>query len=311
MKNMPHLFGPVLSRRLGRSLGLDLVPRKVCNMDCLYCEVGRTTVYTSERKPYIALDIIKASIEQAKEMEDVYDVLTITGSGEPTLNIYFEEAVELARSTVSKPVAVLTNSTLVYVSSIQEALAKVNFVLASLDSAREKSFRLVNRPVREVGLELIVEGLRALREKMKGELWLEILFVKGINDSPEDISALKSAIEYINPHRVQLNTVVRPPAYPMAKPLSFEEMEAIKHKLSEKAEIISSPNTTTLAKRPLPFAELSEWLINYLARRPANIEELTHVFGEEKEIILEALKFLEEEGRVKKVFHEGAVYFRA
>ncbi|MFZ8832147.1 MAG: radical SAM protein [Thermodesulfobacteriaceae bacterium] len=308
---MPILFGPVLSRRLGRSLGIDLVFRKVCNMDCLYCEVGRTTHHTSERKPYIPLEEIREAFEQAKEIADTYDVLTITGSGEPTLNIHFEEVVHLAKKLIDKPIAVLTNSTFVHERSVREALAQVDFVLASLDSAREKSFRLVNRPVADVKLDLIIEGLSALRQEMKGELWLEILFVKGLNDTPEDISALKSAIDYIKPHRVQLNTVVRPPAYPMARPLSLEELEAIKQRLSGKAEIISLEKRGTILEKPLTIAELSECLINYLSRRPADLEELAFVFGEAKDNLLSVLNKLQDEGKVTKVHHEGKVYFKA
>jgi wyosine [tRNA(Phe)-imidazoG37] synthetase (radical SAM superfamily) len=308
---MPILFGPVLSRRLGRSLGIDLVFRKVCNMDCLYCEVGRTTHYTSERKPYIPLEKIREALEQAKEIANTYDVLTITGSGEPTLNIHFEEAVHLAKNLIDKPIAVLTNSTFVHERSVREALAQVDFVLASLDSAREKSFRLVNRPVAAVKLDLIIEGLSALRQEMEGELWLEVLFVKGLNDTPEDISALKSAIDYIKPHRVQLNTVVRPPAYPMARPLSLEELEAIKQRLSGKAEIISAGKRGAILEKPFPLTELSEWLINYLSRRPADLEELAFVFGEAKDKLLSVLNKLQDEGKVTKVYHEGKVYFRA
>ncbi len=308
---MPLLFGPVLSRRLGRSLGLDLVPRKVCNMDCLYCEVGRTTHYTSERRPYVPLEKIREALEQAKEIPDTYDVLTITGSGEPTLNVHFEEAVRLAKAMIDKPIAILTNSTFVHQSSVREALAKVDFVLASLDSAREKSFRLVNRPVGDVKLDLIIEGLKALREEMEGELWLEVLLVKGLNDTPEDISALKSAIDYIKPHRVQLNTVVRPPAYPMAKPLSPEELEAIKQKLSDKAEVITAEKRHSIVEKSLTISELSEWLINYLSRRPADLEELALVFGEAKEMLSSLLNKLQEEGKVKQVYYGRKVYFRA
>jgi wyosine [tRNA(Phe)-imidazoG37] synthetase (radical SAM superfamily) len=280
-------------------------------MDCLYCEVGRTTHYTSERKPYIPLEKIREALEQAKEIANAYDVLTITGSGEPTLNIHFEEAVHLAKNLIDKPIAVLTNSTFVHERSVREALAQVDFVLASLDSAREKSFRLVNRPVSAVKLDLIIEGLSALRQEMEGELWLEVLFVKGLNDTPEDISALKSAIDYIKPHRVQLNTVVRPPAYPMARPLSLEELEAIKQRLSGKAEIISLEKRCAILEKPLTLTELSEWLINYLSRRPADLEELAFVFGEAKDKLLSLLNKLQEERKVTKVYHEGKVYFRA
>ncbi len=303
---MALLFGPVRSRRLGLSLGLELVPKKICSMDCLYCEVGKTTNLTTERKAYYSWDSIEKALYAAQSREETFDVLTITGSGEPTLNIYFEKTVKLAKELISKPVAVLTNSTTLEEVSIIEALAQVDLVLASLDSAREKSFKLVNRPAKGVSLAAIVEGLKTLKETMRGEMWLEVLLVKGINDSPEDIEALKRAIEYIKPHRVQLNTVVRPPAYAVARPLSWEELEEIKEQLYPYAEIItpggskSSPITTT--------ENQEEALKEYLSRRPAPLEELIAIFGKEVELNF-YLEKLVREGKIKKITHQGETFY--
>ena len=172
------LFGPVKSRRLGKSLGIEMVPRKVCTMNCIYCEVGKTTNFTSERKEYYPWDLIEKSILQAKELEDNFDVLTFTGSGEPTLNINFEKAVALAKKIIKKPVAVLTNATLLYIPSVRKALTEVDIVLPSLDAGTSETFKKINKPFPQIDFKSVVENLKKLREEMKGEMWLEVLFVK-------------------------------------------------------------------------------------------------------------------------------------
>lgn len=301
------LFGPVSSRRLGRSLGVELVPKKICSMDCLYCEVGKTTLLTLERAPYVPWDKIVEALKVAKELESIFDVLTLTGSGEPTLNIHFEEAVLLAKELIKKPVSVLTNSTLVNIPSVREALGQVDLVLASLDSARESSFRLVNRPVREVNLSEIIDGLKLLRDSMRGELWLEILLVKNVNDREEDLIALKRAIEYIQPHRVQLNTVVRPPAYSIARPLSFDELLKVRDFLGPPTEVITPRDIS--ATPQVSSQSLEEDLMDYLARRPASLSELKLVFTEGN--LLESLEKLTKEGKIQKITHQNELFFKA
>ncbi|MFN3505208.1 MAG: radical SAM protein [Caldimicrobium sp.] len=316
MKIQPLLFGPVKSRRLGLSLGLELVPKKICSMDCLYCEVGGTTLLTLERNAYTSWEAIENALREAKTKEKTFDVLTLTGSGEPTLCIHFEKTVEFAKKLISKPICVLTNSTTVMIPSVRQALAKVDLVLASLDCARKESFKLLNRPALGVSLDEIIQGLKDLREAMSGELWLEILLVKGINDKAEDLEALRSAINFINPHKVQLNTVVRPPAYPIARPLSYEEMVKIKEFLGEKAEIIVSQSLgKSDVASPQHLTEISEdekelLLIEYLKRRPASLSELSSIFFFEREL-QELLEKMVESGKIKKVLHQGNIFYRA
>ncbi|MGC8872224.1 MAG: radical SAM protein [Caldimicrobium sp.] len=305
---MSLLFGPVKSRRLGLSLGVELVPSKICSMDCLYCEVGKTTTLTTLRASYLPWEEIEKALYEAKEREEEYEVLTFTGSGEPTLNIHFERAVEFARNLIKKPISVLTNSSTLNIETVRRALSEVDYVLASLDAAREKSFKLVNRPAEGVSLREIIMGLKNLREEMKGELWLEILLVKGVNDSEEDLKVLREVIEYINPHKVQLNTVVRPPAYAVAKPLSFEELEKVRAYLGERAEIITPKDKKI---EGISFKRnLEELLFDYLSRRPAPLTELTEVFKDSEEL-KRVLQNLIKEGKIKRLLYQGEVYFSA
>lgn len=312
---MRLLFGPVRSRRLGLSLGLELVPKKICSMDCLYCEVGRTTLLTFERKAYLSWEEIEKALFEAKTRETEFDVFTLTGSGEPTLNIYFERTVEVAKNILSKPISVLTNSSTVIQSSIRNSLSKVDLVLASLDTALEKSFYLLNRPVRGINLQEIIEGLKALREEMQGELWLEVLLAKGINDKPEDLEALREAINYIKPHKTQLNTVVRPPAYPIVQPVSSEELEKIKNFLGTGVEIITPKDfekNFNIAEKRLSKAiegeEIEILLLDYLERRPAPYSELSSLFYFKKNLH-ELLEKMVKDGKIRKVMHRGEIFY--
>ncbi|HFC96909.1 MAG TPA: radical SAM protein [Thermosulfurimonas dismutans] len=299
------VFGPVRSRRLGLSLGVDLVPRKVCSMDCVYCEVGRTTLLTTERAEYRSLSRVMEALERALR-EKEFDVITITGSGEPTLNLRFPEVVERIRSLTPRPLAVLTNSTLLAVPEVFEALCEVDFVLASLDAAREESFRRVNRPAPGLSARELLENLMALRGKMRGELWLEILLVRGINDAPEDIEALRQALERIRPHRAQLNTVVRPPAEPWARGLTPAEILALSRELS------AEPLTVAPRGQGRRGAGLSpEEVEGYLSRRPAPVEELSRAFGVPPEEVRGILDRLAARGRVRPVVFRGETFYRA
>ncbi|MBO8144347.1 MAG: radical SAM protein [Thermodesulfobacterium sp.] len=308
------LFGPVKSRRLGKSLGIEMVPKKVCTMNCIYCEVGKTTDLTLERKEYYPWDLIEKSILQAKELEDTFDVFTFTGSGEPSLNIHFEKAIALAKKIIKKPVAVLTNATLLHISSVRKALAEVDIVLPSLDAGTPETFKKINKPLPQIEFKSVVENLKKLREEMKGEMWLEVLFVKRLNDSEEELKALKSVIDYIKPHKVQLNTVVRPPAFEKAQPVSFEKLEKIAEFLGEKAEIIvhkKKLDKVTKTFKNLEKEKIKEKILNYIKRRPSTVEELSSALGIEKKLIKLFLIELVSEGTVKEKIHEEKTFYLA
>ncbi|QJA05631.1 radical SAM protein [Thermosulfurimonas marina] len=298
------VFGPVYSRRLGLSLGVDLVPPKICSMDCVYCEVGRTTRLTLERKPYVPLEVIEEALRRALSEREC-QVVTLTGSGEPTLNSLFAEAVALVRRLWKGPIAVLTNSTLLSSPEVFEALSEVDYVLASLDAARIESFRRVNRPAPGLSPESIVEDLARLRKAMRGELWLETLFVRGLNDSSEDLAALKEALSRVRPHRVQLNTVARPPAESWAAPLSYAELAALAWELGGEV-LVSPPRRRAPGEPPSP-----EELVEYLRRRPAPAEELSAALGGPPEALSGLLEDLVKKGALRRREFQGQTFYEA
>ena len=305
---MSVIFGPVYSRRLGMSLGFELVPYKVCSMNCIYCEVGHTTLLTIERAGYIPFSELKKGLEVAKNLENEFDVLTFTGSGEPTLNIYFEKLVEEAKKLFKKPIAVLTNSSLVWIPSVRNALAKVDFVLASLDAVKISTFKKVNRPHFKLNLFKIIEGLKMLRETMKGKLFLEVLLVKGVNDKEEDLEELKKVVNYIKPHKVQLNTVVRPPAEEV-EPVSEEFLKKLAKNFDVEAEVIGFSSYKKKEKALRDLKEVSELIVEYVKRRPSSKEELCKAFGFTKDELAEILETLIAQRKIKEVYYQDEVYY--
>jgi wyosine [tRNA(Phe)-imidazoG37] synthetase (radical SAM superfamily) len=225
MANKRIIFGPIASRRLGASLGIDLVPNKTCNLDCLYCEVGKTTCHTETRQQYINIDQLVADI---KACPHKIDCLTLTGSGEPTLHKDLDIIIARLRSEFSYPIVLITNSLLLRDEKVRQEVSGVDIIMPSLDAVTQDVFEKINQPIPGVLVADIVEGLINFRNIFAGQIWLEILFVKGINDVPSEVMAFKQAIASIRPDRVQLNTVVRVPAYKVGvEPLSPDTLEAI------------------------------------------------------------------------------------
>ncbi|NYT01814.1 MAG: radical SAM protein, partial [Methanosarcinales archaeon] len=212
---MEYLFGPVLSRRLGLSMGVDLLPPKTCNMDCNYCEIGRTTCLTVQRQRYVPEERVMREIRSVSDSD--FDYLTFAGSGEPTLHSGLGRIIQAAKKSLGAPVVVITNSSLLGSSEVRNEVAEADLVLPSLDAATQKTFEAINRPAPGLRIEDIVEGLKQFRREFSGEMWLEVMLVKGVND--HEAPQIASLVEEIGPDRVQLNTVVRPPSEPV-EPLS-------------------------------------------------------------------------------------------
>ncbi|RUM47646.1 MAG: radical SAM protein, partial [Desulfocapsa sp.] len=227
---MNHIFGPVNSRRLGRSLGVDCFQKKICNLNCIYCEVGATIQLTCERLEYVPTKKILAEIDaycrQSAQVAEL-DWVTVTASGEPTLHLGLGRILDHLRKVIEKPIAVLTNGTTLTDEQVCRELAVADLVIPSLDAALPASFRKINRPAHCLNLERIIEGLLTFSRNYQGKIWLEILFARGINDSEEDIRALRRVVARMKPDRLQLNTVARPPLEFFARPLDAQRMLAI------------------------------------------------------------------------------------
>jgi wyosine [tRNA(Phe)-imidazoG37] synthetase (radical SAM superfamily) len=183
-----HLFGPVPSRRLGMSLGVDLIPKKVCSLNCVYCEVGKTTNLTLERKEYVSVEAVKAELKHYFNHNSfaVPDYITFSGSGEPTLNIYLGEILQFIKENKPDiPIAVLTNGTLLYKEEVRKSLLQADVVLPSLDAATEPVFKKINRPVKDLNISECIQGLIEFRKEFSNKIWLEIFILPGYNDNIE------------------------------------------------------------------------------------------------------------------------------
>lgn len=307
---MKYLFGPVNSRRLGLSLGIDLLPDKTCNFNCIYCEVGPNSFFTCERKEYTPTKDIIAEIDSFLINEDhskPIDVFTITASGEPTLHSGLAEIISHIKEKSTKPVAVLTNGSTLYLKEVRSALQKSDIVIPSLDSARNESFRRINRPAQCVLLSEITEGLCRFAEEFTGQLWLEILFAKNINDSDEDIEALKKIIEKIKPVKVQLNTVVRPPLEDFAIPLPQSKLQEISRRLPGTIEIIA--DFSTRQRGDARSADKTE-IIEMLRRRPCTEDDICQALNLDRLSTTRLLHELKASGLISEMVHRGLSYYQ-
>jgi wyosine [tRNA(Phe)-imidazoG37] synthetase (radical SAM superfamily) len=307
VKSFRHLYGPVPSRRLGRSLGIDLVPHKICTYDCIYCQIGKTTEKTLTRKEYVPIKEIIEEVKQfLKEGTSSIDYLSLTGSGEPTLHSEIRSVIEGIKAITSIPVAVITNGSLLYEEEVRQDLLRADLVLPSLDAVSSEVFMKINRPRPGFSIEKVIEGLVEFRKVYKGQIWLEILFCKGVNDGKEELLRMKKVVDRIRPDCIHLNTVVRPPSEKWAVPLSQKEMEEIRAFFGEKAEIISEFD------RHPPMAserDIKEEILRILKRRPLSLSDLSQGMGIREDEIERYIQPLVSEGKIHARVFGGSIYY--
>lgn len=237
-----YVFGPVLSGRLGRSLGLDLLGARVCSMNCVYCEVGQVTHLTQKRAAYVsARDILSelARFEAGRQEkgEPLPDVVTLGGSGEPTLNTELPAIVAGVRRILpGVPVAVLTNASTFADPAVRRELLGADMVLPSLDSLVPGEFAAVNRPCPGLGPELVAQGILDFRQEFSGRIFLEVLLVRGMNDTPENLERLAAYCAKLRPHRVDVVTLSRPGTSPTAQGADPEVLRRFRERLCALAE---------------------------------------------------------------------------
>ncbi len=303
---MAHLFGPVPSRRLGRSLGVDLIPSKTCPYDCIYCEVGPTTHLTGKRFSHQTETIIGELEDYLRDLSQPPDVITLAGSGEPTLNRGLGRIIRGIKEMSQIPVAVLTNGALLYLPEVRGELAAADLVLPSLDSACEETYRLINRPLPELTLASLLEGLTSFRQEFRGQIWLEVMLLKGLNDNEEELALLRRALTAIAPDKIQLNTAVRPVVAAAARPLDAEEMEAAAAFLQGPVEVIASFNRADIAELPCQ----DEDLVEMLSRRPMTAADVAKVLGVPLVQVVARLKCLQDSGRISHDRYHDQEFFR-
>ncbi len=309
IKKYRHLYGPVPSRRLGKSLGIDLVSHKVCTYDCIYCQIGKTTDKTLLRREYVPeKEILEEVRSFLREGGPQPDYLSLGGSGEPTLHAGIRSIIRGIKAMTTIPVAVITNGSLLSDAEVREDLLQADVVLPSMDAASPEVFERVNRPCFGFSVEQMIEGMVIFRNMYAGQIWLEILFCRGVNDGQDEILRMREAVERIGPDQIHLNTVVRPPSEGSTSPLVQEEMERIRSFFGERASVISE-----FDRHPESVHErdVKEAILSILQRRPLSLEDLSKGMGITRDELEQAMDSLIRGGKVRARLFEDRQYYEA
>ncbi len=301
-----HVFGPVPSRRLGRSLGVDLVPFKVCTYDCIYCQLGRTTCKTTERKEWVPLNEVCASLRDALDTKP--DFITLSGSGEPTLFSRPGELIRSIKDLTDVPVAVLTNGSLLSVPEVRAGLLEADLVVPSLDAGNERLFRIVNRPHEDIAFDRMVEGLIAFRQEYGGRYWLEVLLLGGITAVPAEVERIAEIARRIGPDRVHLNTATRPPAEKSALAVQKAELQRLAAAFGGTATVVADYPATA---RQGEFAARREDVLNLLRRRPCTVDDIAGGLGLHRNEVVKYVQELVDERLLSASTSDGRVYYAA
>jgi wyosine [tRNA(Phe)-imidazoG37] synthetase (radical SAM superfamily) len=301
-----YIFGPVPSRRLGRSLGVDLVPYKTCSYDCVYCQLGRTTNKTTERKEWVPLDKV---IDQLKDhLYSKPDYITLSGSGEPTLFSRLDKLIYKIKEITDISVAILTNGSLLWLPDVRDALKSADVVVPSLDAGSSQIFQYVNRPHPDITFSKMLQGLVDFRKVYSGRYWLEVFLLAGVTTTEAEINRLKTCIVAIQPDLVQVNTVTRPPAEDFAEPVPKKQLEAIAAQLYEKAEVIADYRDVHKEKE---FTARREDILTLLQRRPCSIEDISAGLGLHRNEVVKYIEELSAEGKIEAIPQNQKLYYKA
>lgn len=295
-----RVYGPVPSGRLGRSLGIDLIPFKTCSYDCVYCQLGRTTNRTLERSEYVPVDAVLEELTGKLAAGDLPDHITISGSGEPTLHKGIGRLIEGIKGITDVPVAVLTNGSLLFRGDVRDALIAADVVLPSLDAGDEHAFRYVNRPHEELSLGLVVEGISAFTRRFPGQVWLEVFLLAGVTGLPSEVRKIADLVRHIGPARVHLNTVSRPPAEEIAWPLSAERMLDLQRFFPGRVDLVRGPGGSGVPVPGFREARVDD-IVDLLGRRPCTALDLATGLGVPVPAVLKHLEGLVAVGRVATV----------
>lgn len=304
-----HLFGPVPSRRLGISLGVDLVPHKVCSLNCVYCEVGKTTDLTITRKEYVPLASILQELENYLSQNPDLDYITFSGAGEPLLHNGIGKVITFLKQNYPQyKLALLTNSTLLTAKNIREEIKDIDLILPSLDAVSELVFKKLNRPHPKLDNEKIIAGLMQFKKDHNVKMWLEIFIIPGLNDTPAELQKLKEAVTTIQPDEIQLNTLDRPGTENWVEPESEERLRAIKAAWQPlPVNIIAKFRSRR--KVQSYHKDIEELIIETIKRRPCTEKDLSEILGMHINEINKYLSTLLQEERVKTKQEKRGTFF--
>ncbi len=305
---MSQVFGPVPSRRLGYSLGVDLVPMKTCTLDCVYCQVGRTNCKTCERKEWIERNRVLADIAAVLAANPRLDYITFSGSGEPTLNTGLHSLIREVKDKYNAPVAVLTNGTLLSDPQVRSALMAADLVVPSVDAASEGIFQKINAPHEDISLHTMIEGMTLFTHAFSGDIWLEVMIVKGYNDTPDEIQNIHAAVRNMRFDRIHLNTVTRPPQQAQVLPADASVLDYALKTFGDRAELIAEFDKSSLDGSQ---ENLAQRIYEMIVRRPCSLKQISASLGVHDAPVVKLLGMMLSENRIEQISHGDDIYYRA
>jgi wyosine [tRNA(Phe)-imidazoG37] synthetase (radical SAM superfamily) len=308
---MKYIFGPVPSRRLGQSLGIDTIPLKTCNWNCVYCQLGRTVPLINARREYVPREDILAEVKQALDthIPGEIDWVTFVGSGEPTLHASIGLLIRQAKALTDLPVAVITNGALLYLPEVRAELTAADAVLPTLDAGTPELYRWINRPHPDITFERLVEGLIAFRRQYTGRLWIEVMLVRDLNNTEPALRDIAAALRKIGPDEVHINLPTRPPAEPWVQPPDEEGLMRATAILGNIARVVHPVEGTFDLGG---YDNLTEAIVGIITRHPMREAELRHALERwSPGQVEEALAELEASGRAQVVERYGARFWSA
>ncbi len=303
-----HLFGPVPSRRLGRSLGVDLVPFKTCTFDCVYCQLGRTTDLTMDRQAFVSPQVILDELRERLAVADRPDFITLSGSGEPTLCKGLGRIIRGVKTITDVPVAVLTNGSLLWDEEVRHELMDADLIVPSLDAGDDNLYRFINRPCKELAFDQVVEGLVTFRQEFQKPIWLEVFLLYGMNSVEADVRRIAELAKRIGPDKVQLNTIARPPTEDFATAVPEEQMKKLTNLFEVETEIVVDFRKIHEA---VDVVASREDVLTLLRRRPCTVEDIAAGLGIHRNEVVKHLGELVQEGRVTTHTTNNNSYYQA
>jgi wyosine [tRNA(Phe)-imidazoG37] synthetase (radical SAM superfamily) len=308
---MKYVFGPVPSRRLGQSLGIDTIPLKTCNWNCVYCQLGRTMPLTNERREYVLDENILYEVEQIlrSHVNGGIDWVTFVGSGEPTLHLYLGEIIRRVKTLTALPVAVITNGSLLYLPEVRQELSLADAVLPTLDAGTAELYRKINRPHPEATFERLVDGLVAFRKQYRGKLWVEVMLIKGLNDTLQALEDIAKVLQKVKPDGVHINLPTRPPAETWVQPTDEEGLMRAISIFGNIAEVVHpAEGSFDLGG----YENVVDAIVSIITRHPMRQDELERALDRwSPEQVSEALADLKISGRAQIVMRYGVRFWSA
>jgi len=255
---------------------VDLVAYKTCSYDCVYCQLGRTTCKTTDRKEYVPVSEVLREVERKIESNVQADFITLSGSGEPTLHAGCGEIIQGIKKMTQIPVAVLTNGSLLWDPSVREDLLSADLVIPSLDAGESEIFIEVNQPDPSIDFNRMINGLIDFGASFKGQVWLEVFLLGGMTALEDEATKIAAQVQKIHLDRIQLNTVARPPAYDKALAVPEAEMSRLAKLFGDKAEVVADFGGVHEDK---DFSVRREDVLDLLERRPCTLDDVSISLG--------------------------------